>query len=63
MHQKHLAGVRSAAGGEERSGGTTERLFAPPLQRRREETRGGGKIPLNAVGASDEEQRRAEGIG
>lgn len=41
----------------------TERLLVPPLQRRREETRRAGKIPPNAVRASDEEKRRAEGIG
>lgn len=48
---------------EERSGRKTERLSGPPLQHRREETRRGGKIPRNAVRASDEEKRRAEGIG
>ena len=51
------------SGLEERSRRNTERLFVPPLQQRREETRRGGKIPLNAVRAPDEEKRRAEGIG
>lgn len=51
------------SGLEERSRRNTERLFIPPLQQRREETRRGGKIPLNAVRAPDEEKRRAEGIG
>ena len=51
------------SGLEERSRRNTERLFIPALQQRREETRRGGKIPLNAVRAPDEEKRRAEGIG
>lgn len=53
---------RPAAIAEERSEIKTDRSFGPP-RRRGEETRSGGTIPPNAVRASDEEKRRAEGIG
>lgn len=59
---KRSISVRSAVKGE-KSKRKTERQFVTPLQHRREERRRGGKIPLHAVRASDEEKRRAEGIG
>lgn len=58
---KRNCSVRPAVRDESRRSTTGLPKVVPPLQRRREERR--GKIRPPAVRASDEEKRRAEGIG